>query len=115
MTAALPAGKLNRRIALQRRATQSGAPGGVGLGAYAEIGKRWAAVMPMGGRQVQEHALNSESADIKVAVRSCSLTRSLTTDDRIILNGKAYGIVYVEPANSQDPMVWFQCDSRREN
>lgn len=111
----LSAGKLNRRISLQRRATQSGAPGGVALGPWAEIGKRWAAVMPMGGRQVQEHALSSESADIKICVRSCSLTRSLTTDDRIELNGRVFGIVYVEPASTQDSFVWFQCDSRREN
>ncbi len=85
-------GRLDKRVAILRRLER---PGG-GRTPYEEVFRAWGRFIPASAREASEggQAVNVESGTL--LVRTNGETRTITTMDRVLLDGRDFGIEGVQ-------------------
>ncbi len=87
------AGKLDKRIALLRRATATDDGLGIVPGALSRLGWRWASFKAERGTEGFENEGKQARATASVWLRSDALTRSLQATDKLAIDGLVYELV----------------------
>lgn len=99
----MDAGQLRERVTLQRVTRAANAYNEMEE-TWGTLEKRWAKVEGQSGREVERANQTAPLATHKVTMRADSLTKTLTTDDRLVWAGPrgdvTLGIVYVDKSRS---------------
>lgn len=108
--AGLASGRLNRRITLRRAKLVSDGRGAQ-TSTWEDLGTVWGEAISQNGREaVIAGALAGVSA-WRVALRFSALTRSLTTDDQLVLDGRELNIRAVEDPDGRREQIVIFADS----
>lgn len=86
------AGDLTQRCRFERRALADSGAGEVVSDAYAEIVTVWGRLSMQRSRERLEHGQIEASASGTLTVRQSSVTKGITEDDRVVINGAVYNI-----------------------
>ncbi len=94
-------GRLDKRVAILRRLER---PGG-GRTPYEEVFRAWGRFIPASAREVSEggQAVNVESGTL--LVRTNGQTRSITSMDRVLLDGRSFAIEGVQVPDRRTGLI----------
>lgn len=102
------ASRLNRRVTLLRPSltlTPLGSP----VTTYSEAGRRWAGQLRFSPRELESSEQRKALSRRDLLLRLDSLTRAMSTEWRIVLDGVAMQIIGLEPSPA-DGSVIVRCD-----
>lgn len=102
------ASRLNRRVTLLRPSPDL-TPLGSPTTAYREAGKRWASQLRLVPRELEADAQRQTLSRRDLLMRRDSLTRAMTTEWRIVLDGVAMQVIGLDP-DPADGSVIVRCD-----
>jgi SPP1 family predicted phage head-tail adaptor len=91
----MDAGKLDRRVTLQRQGAETDNGYGPVPGAWAELAEVWAEMMPLSGAERIAAAENAAYANVRFRIRKSSTVDSLNASDRLLFDGLAHDIANV--------------------
>ncbi len=99
-------GRLDKRVTILRR------PPGVNRGPYDEAFRAWGRYIPASAREAAEggQAVNVESGTL--LVRTSSETRSITNMDRVLLDGRDFGIEGVQIPDRRTGLISLSIATR---
>lgn len=102
-------GRFDRRVTILRRPQTEG---GVSRGPYVEAFRVWANYRPIGARELSQggQAVNVESATL--TVRSSRLTRTITSLDRISVDGRDFAVEGVQMHDRRTGLLVFGIATR---
>ncbi|HEY1068852.1 MAG TPA: phage head closure protein [Pirellulales bacterium] len=109
------AGTYNRRVQIQRNAADPEADGdAVGEVApdFATIGRRWASVQPLSGREyfAAQQAVSDVTHTVKL--RADSLTKTITPSDRLLFGDRVLGILVTRNLGEAGVEIELACVER---
>jgi len=105
------AGDLRQAITVQRKTTTPNAAGDL-TGSWANVATLAASIMPTrGGETVRAQRLGGISP-FDIVVRSSSVTRSITSADRLIdRDGQAYNVKWAGNLDGRDRFIWIAAEA----
>ena len=101
----MKAGKLDQRVTLERQSRVLG-PLGQPVNAWAPLTMVWAAVEPLVGREYLAAGAMQSQVTTRITMR---YRPGITAQDRVIHDGKTYGIVSVIDVRSQGRELVLMC------
>lgn len=107
-------GDLRERVTLQRVTRTANAYNEMEE-SWTTLEKRWAHIEGQSGKEVERANQTAPMASHKVTLRADSLTKTLTTDDRLVWAGPngnvTLGIVYVDKARAHENAIVCLCEA----
>jgi head-tail adaptor len=85
--------------------------GQAAAGEHVEVFWRWGRIRPLSGNEAREAGAASDAAELEVIVLACSQTRTISNADAVLVKGRRYGVVTVQPEIEGE--ILFRADSRR--
>lgn len=103
------AGKLRCRVSLQRFTTAKSATG-MDTETWAEIGKRWAEILPASGQETEAGPTARAETSHDIMMRYDSLTATLTPRDRIVYQSRIFDVQQVYNRQERDQDIIISAD-----
>lgn len=100
--------RLNRRVTLLRPSltiTPLGSP----VTTYSEAGKRWAGQLRFSPRELESSEQRKALSRRDLLLRIDSMTRTMTTEWRVVLDGVAMQVIGIEPDPADGSLI-VRCD-----
>lgn len=94
-------GRLNNRITIQRFTTTQD-ENNEDIEAWADLAKRWAAVIYGKGEERRGAAVEAGKQSASFVMLPDSVTKNITLKDRIFFKGSAWDIVGISPINRSE-------------
>lgn len=110
MVGVTPAGDRDKRVTFQRGTAAPGAFRNEPLTVWTDIGpvpKRWAKVLYGTGAERRQAATEAASQTATVRTLQDALTRTITTADRIVFDGRPWDVTAIAPIGRAD--IEFTC------
>lgn len=104
----IAAGKLDKRVLLQRPESSKGSLGGIDC-KWTDVGWLWANLSYLSGREFLKNGLNAESCNVSVQVRKSKLTAGISPEWRLVYQGKVFNIQAVLPDSVHAEVINLPC------
>ena len=104
----IAAGSLDKRVLLQRPESSKGSLGG-GVCKWVDVGRLWANLSYLSGREFLKNGLNSASCNVSVRVRKSKLTAGISPEWRLVYQGKVFNIQAVLPDSVHAEVINLPC------
>lgn len=109
----MQAGKLNKRITLQRRDATLDSFGTEDQNTWADVFTCWSRIAMQGGKEFQRAQIIVADIEQLFVTRYCSELSDVTEKDRIYYNGKYYDIRSVNNVGERNVELQFLCTLHR--
>ncbi|KDN13816.1 phage head closure protein [Snodgrassella communis] len=104
----IAAGKLDKRVLIQRPEISKDEFGGIKKN-WVDVGKVWANMSYLSGREFVKNGLDSASSTVSIRVRRNSITAAITPQYRIMYKGSIFNIQAVLPDSVHSEMINLPC------
>lgn len=104
----IAAGKLNKRVLLQRPDIRKDSLGG-SVCKWADVGWLWANLSYLSGREFLKNGLNAASCNVSVQVRKNKLTAGINPEWRFVYQGEIFNIQSVLPDSVHTEVLNLPC------
>ncbi|KEQ00406.1 Bacteriophage head-tail adaptor [Snodgrassella alvi SCGC AB-598-J21] len=104
----IAAGKLDKRVLLQRPESSRGSLGGIDR-KWIDVGWLWANLSYLSGREFLKNGLNAESCNVSVQIRKSKLTAGISPEWRLVYRGKVFNIQAVLPDSVHAEVINLPC------
>ena len=104
----IAAGKLDKRVLLQRPESSRGDLGGIDR-KWIDVGWLWANLSYLSGREFLKNGLNAESCNVSVQIRKSKLTAGISPEWRLVYQGKVFNIQAVLPDSVHAEVINLPC------
>ncbi|MCO6514562.1 MAG: phage head closure protein [Snodgrassella sp.] len=104
----IAAGKLDKRVLIQRPEISKDEFGGINKN-WVDVGKVWANMSYLSGREFVKNGLGSASCTVSIQVRTSKLTANITPEYRIIYKGSIFNIQAVLPDSVHPEVINLPC------
>lgn len=104
----IAAGKLDKRVLLQRPEIRKDSLGG-SVCTWADVGRLWANLSYVSGREFLKNGLNTESCNVSIQVRKSKLTAGINPAWRLIYQGEIFNIQSVLPDSVHAEIINLPC------
>ncbi|ORF23820.1 hypothetical protein BGI15_03100 [Snodgrassella alvi] len=104
----IAAGKLDKRVLLQRPEISKGSLGGIDR-KWIDVGRLWANLSYLSGREFLKNGLNAESCNVSVQIRKSKLTAGISPEWRLVYQGKVFNIQAVLPDSVHAEVINLPC------
>lgn len=104
----IAAGKLDKRVLLQRPENSKDSFGGI-VSTWTDVGRLWANLSYLSGREFLKNGLNAESCNVTVQVRKSKLTAGISPEWRLVYQGEIFNIQAVLPDSVHAEVINLPC------
>lgn len=105
------AGRLNRRVTIQRRDSGEDSAGQP-VDTWSDIATRWAAIQDLNGREYFAASGEQSEVSTKIRLRYEPLFSDVTPEDRATWNGNIYNIKSVINPNAENRELILMCERK---